>query len=163
MLTTNAGLEALVKEELLEAAAALTPPIAAADVALRPWGCFGRVLLRRRVDADAPPAPAGGSGSGSMCDPPLERVLLRLRSVHDVLWHHARMPLPADAADPPLALYERIVREPQACHVPLLAGGARSFRVSCSAPPTSRSTSRDVKAWSPSRTHETRNERAPPT
>lgn len=132
LLTTNAGLEQLSAEELLEAAARsdLSPPIRAADLTIRPWGCFGRVLLRRPPIASLA-AEAGGSGSGRMCEPSLERVLLSLRCVHDVLWHHARLRLPTGADDVPLALYELIRRSPDACVVPPLDGGARSFRVSC--------------------------------
>ena len=93
ILTTNAGLEQLTADEVLEAAASinLDPPIESADVELRPWNCFGRVLLRRPAT--------------TAVDPALERTLTALRSVHDVLHHHAMLPLP-DAVDPPLTLYE---------------------------------------------------------
>ena len=122
ILTTNAGLEQLTADELLEAAAAndLDPPIESADVQLRPWNCFGRVLLRRPATTAVEPA--------------LGRTLTALRSVHDVLHHHAMLPLP-DAVDPPLALYELLRGVPLAegggGPVPTLTGGERSFRVSC--------------------------------
>ena len=119
VLTTNAGLEAFVSDELRAAAQAarLEPPISPGDVELRPWQCFGRVLLKRPCASD---------------DAALIKILLELRGVHDVLEHHKTLMLP-DAADPPLALYEALRVEPLADGgpVPPLLGGKKTFRVSC--------------------------------
>ena len=118
VLTTNAGLEALVADELCAAARAigLTPPITQEDIQLRPWNCFGRVLLKWPHAVDAL----------------LIDALLRLRGVHDILQHHMVMPLP-DGADPPLALYEQLRVAPltDGGPVPPLLGGTKTFRVSC--------------------------------
>ena len=118
VLTTNGGLEALVADELRAAAhaAGLQPPIAADDIELRPWNCFGRVLLKRPQASDSS----------------LTRILLGLRGVHDILQHHMVLPLP-DCADPPLALYEQLRIAPLTDQgpVPPLLGGKTTFRVSC--------------------------------
>ena len=162
VLTTNAGLEEVVRDEVLEASrkAGLLPPIPPTDIELRPWGCPGRVLVRRpaampRTSTAAAAGGAvvsgtgsdgvggggvgvgGGGSSGSGCvlpgQAPLEAVLLGLRTVHDTLWHHGEWPLP-EGADPPLALYEQVRVAPLARGggpCVSLFGGGRSFRVSC--------------------------------
>ena len=138
LLTTNAGLEDIVKAELVRHGAELDPPIVAADVDTCPFGCLGRVLLRR-------PKPlrdihssmlGGGSGSGAVVEARVERVLLGLRSIHDALWHHMVMHLqvPEEMA-PAIALYEQVralpLNDVHGGPVPPLLGGTRSFRVSC--------------------------------
>ena len=55
ILTTNAGLEAVTKAEVLAATVGLSPPVGADDVTLRPWGCFGRVRVSRPTSSDARP------------------------------------------------------------------------------------------------------------
>ena len=148
LLTTNGGLEAVVREEVIEAsrAAGVQPPVDPAHVVPCPWGCYGRVLVSRPPSLNAatpmargPACNAGmddgsGSGSGALLpnEPVLESALLRLRTVHDVLWHHAVLPLP-ETSDPPLALYESVRAMPLADGGPCtsLEGGTHSFRVSC--------------------------------
>jgi 23S rRNA G2445 N2-methylase RlmL len=122
VLTTNAGLEDIVAAEIIAAGEReqLEPPILPHDLETRPWNCFGRVQLHRQ-------------SSGELADPALERLLLSLRSVHDVIRHHMTLPLPA-TADPPLALYESLRVLPlgkDGGPVPPLLGGMRTFRVSC--------------------------------
>ena len=65
VLTTNAGLEAFVSDELRAAAQAarLEPPISPGDVELRPWQCFGRVLLKRPYASDDAALSAGPAGA----------------------------------------------------------------------------------------------------
>ena len=138
LLTTNAGLEEMVKAELLQAGVALSPPISEEDVEMCPFGCPGRVLVRRpwnegcSADGGGGGSSGGGSGGAALVEPAVERVLQSLRSIHDALWHHTVLPLP-EAADPPLALYDLIRALPlgDGGPVPPLLGGRRSFRVSC--------------------------------
>jgi tRNA (guanine6-N2)-methyltransferase len=116
MVTTNAGLEHIVEAEIRAAASSLDPPIGATDVEVRPNGCFGRVLLRR---------------AGSAVEPAIEKLLLGLRGVHDVMRHYMTLPLPDGG---PLALYELLRAMPLGDGggpAPPLLGGGSSFRVSC--------------------------------
>lgn len=121
-------------EELLAAGKELSPPVCAADISLQPWGCFGYVLLRR----PAWTAAAVGNARDDLVDGALQRLLLGLRSVHDVLWHFMMLPLPSAADNPPLALYESLRAMPVDSGsnggggpMPPLLGGSRTFRVSC--------------------------------
>lgn len=127
LLTTNAGLEELARAELLQAARGIVPPLGAEDVSVRPWGVFGRVLVHRPTAAAAP---HGETGSGCVADAALEAVILGLRSVLDATWHHCHLALPEMA--PARTLYDLVLGLPAESEpAPSLAGGGRSFRVSC--------------------------------
>eukprot|EP00755_Sulcionema_specki_P004940 Sspe_Gene.31400::Locus_15500_Transcript_1_1_Confidence_1.000_Length_1546::g.31400::m.31400 len=82
-----------------------------------PWGIHGVVAVD--VTGTTPVAPR---------ESPFLPVLTKLRSIHDVLLYHGRVPLPT-GENPPLQLYE-LLREPSCgINVPTLEG-ASSFRVS---------------------------------
>jgi tRNA (guanine6-N2)-methyltransferase len=145
VLTTNAGLEPIVVSELMRRArnSGIVPPVEERDVHVRPWGCFGRVLICRPAVSLDPAVVGGASGSGRMCDPPLEQILLDLRTVHDVMWHHCMLSVPSEAAEPAIALYERVRHH--ANPAPPMRGGGRSFRVSCVREGDHRFTSLDIE------------------
>ena len=146
VLTTNGGMEEVVRDELLEKCAGLSPPVKPSDVELMPFGgCHGRLLLTRPVHAAgiSKDLSRATSGGGKLVEPALEEVLLSMRSIHDAIWHHLELPLPQPAeGDPALALYEHLKAMPidsanGGGPVPPLAaaatggGPARTFRVSC--------------------------------